>query len=119
MALPAPTNFLGFLLANWPIPLGAFLIGMIGSLSYYVSLRLGFLQGDKVLGSLRAHHGAAWFVLIGGLVALVFQLAQLGALAPVQSFVLGITWPTLISQYLAGKGKPSILDEIEGGGKSS
>jgi len=116
MALPTLADFFNFLVTNGPIPVGSLLIGMIGSLSYYISLRLGFLQGEKVLSNLQAHHGAVWFVLTGGLVALVFQLAQLATFAPVQSFVLGITWPTLISQYLAGKGKPTILDEIEGGG---
>lgn len=113
------TDLVNFLSAHGPIPLGAFLIGLVGSLSYYIALRLGFLQGDRVLTNLQSNHGSIWFVGVGGLVATVFQLAQPTSFAPVQSFVLGITWPTLVSEYLAGKGKPTILDEITGGGSNT
>ena len=42
------------------------------------------------------------FCLFGGLVALVFQLADMTDLIPIQAFVLGATWPSVVTRVMAG-----------------
>ena len=84
----------------------AFVAGLVGSIAYYTSLRLGFVGGDQrdsILNLFGSGYGLiAWFSVIGGSVATIFQLAQGGTFAPIQGFVLGITWPILVGQYVAG-----------------
>ncbi len=97
-----------------PVLVGSILIGVIGSTAYYTALNFGYLGGkdrDELLKTFRPRSRVVWYATIGGLVAAVFQLAQITSFAPVQSFVLGITWPILISQYLAGRGE-TLLDQI-------
>jgi hypothetical protein len=72
------------LLAN-PVPYQAFLAGVVGSISYYTSLRLGFIDGDQresILMLFGSGPLIAWFSIIGGSVATIFQLAQSGNFAP-------------------------------------
>jgi len=45
------------------------------------------------------------FVALGGGIALVFQWAQGVVFAPIQALVLGATWPTVISNFLAKSGQ--------------
>ena len=98
---------------------GAISIGIIGSAAYLTALFLGFL-GEAPLKALRPRFEvlrgtppivklAGWrftaFIVFGGFVAAVFQLAQGTTFAPVQALVLGATWPTVISQILAKTGE--------------
>lgn len=102
-------NDLLFFVTNWfssvhgsvPIIVGAFIIGMVGSLAYYVALRLGFVSAELVEEKFNSKKtlGALGFIALGGAVAIVFQLPQMDAFTPIQSFVLGITWPFIVSQY--------------------
>lgn len=43
-----------------------------------------------------------WFCLLGGLVAAVFQAAQVESFMPIQAFVLGATWPSVVTRVMAG-----------------
>lgn len=101
----------------------AFLVGLVGSIAYYTSLRLGFIGGDQRDSILKLFGSGpliVWFSVIGGSVATIFQLAQGGSFAPIQGFVLGITWPILVGQYVAGAKNVSTDDYIKkilGGGQ--
>jgi hypothetical protein len=94
---------------------GATIIGAIGSAAYLTALFLGFLgdtarnqfrprflvpKGQPALPKLSAPRLFA-FVIFGSGVALVFQLAQRDVFAPIQAFVLGATWPTVLSQMIS------------------
>jgi len=99
-----------------------FLAGLVGSIAYYTSLRLGFVGGDQrdsILSLFGKGPLIVWFAVIGGCVATIFQLAQGAPFAPIQGFVLGITWPILVGQYVAGAKNASTDDYIKkivGGG---
>src|SRR4051812_34424808 len=84
----------------------AFVIGGIGSAAYLATLVFRFATGplsDQVMPHLLTRRGRLVFTSIGGLVAVVFQMPQLAQLSPIQAFVLGITWPMLVNQYIAGQ----------------
>jgi hypothetical protein len=98
---------------------GAVIIGTVGSAAYLTALFLGFL-GDTPLKALRPRFETiagtppvtrlsslrfVAFVVFGGFVASVFQLAQGTTFAAVQALVLGATWPTVISQILTKTGE--------------
>jgi hypothetical protein len=102
-----------------PVPVYAFIIGIVGSLAYYTALRLGYIGGENQASLLEVFDG--WtivaFCLLGGGIAAIFQMAQPNAFAPIQALVLGITWPTLISQYVTAAGKTEnekFIRQIEG-----
>jgi hypothetical protein len=93
----------------------AFLVGVIGSAAYLAALLFGYL-GDLALDQLGSKFETAKgtpavkqlsgrrltiFAFFGGGIALVFQWAQGAVFAPIQALVLGATWPTIISQWLA------------------
>lgn len=44
----------------------------------------------------------AIFIAFGGMVALVFQLTDTNKLIPIQAFVLGATWPSVVTRVMAG-----------------
>lgn len=84
----------------------ALVCGFIGSVAYLKAMDWGFMSGE-LIDTIRARMGR-WpsrpgFALIGGMVALVFQVPQGATLAPIQAFVLGITWPFIVSQYVAAR----------------
>jgi hypothetical protein len=95
--------------SNVPILAGAFIVGAIGSLAYYAALKLGYAGGNqrdgilKNFASFTKSYGVAvaGFLFIGGAVATAFQAAQMETFTPVQSFVLGVTWPMIVAQYAA------------------
>ncbi|MBI2171698.1 MAG: hypothetical protein HYU30_06720 [Chloroflexi bacterium] len=93
--------------------LWAFLIGMVGSVAYFTVVYFGFVGSGKesrdlILGYFWGKNGrttlakVAWYSLVGGLIAGVFQLAE-RAFVPVQSFILGATWPSIVGQLLSGR----------------
>lgn len=112
--------FPDWLKTNTASIVGSFMIGATGSGAYYASLRLGFTGGiyrDSYLKNFGNRFGIVGFVIIGGGVAVVFQLAQISTFTPVQSFVLGITWPMIVAQYSAVKAETStksLADRIRG-----
>jgi hypothetical protein len=108
-----------FSLFSNPVPVQAFIVGIIGSLAYYTALRLGYIGGEQrtVLLGLFDRVAIVWFCLVGGCVASVFQLAQPGTFAPIQALVLGVTWPTLIAQYVTAAReieKEHFIEQIRG-----
>ncbi|MDQ4124242.1 MAG: hypothetical protein M3134_01400 [Actinomycetota bacterium] len=98
------------------VTVGALILGALGSGAHLAALLLGFLgqapidefmpyfttfkakRRPRVQVSRRR---VAAFVFFGGGVAAAFQLAQPDVFAPVQSLVLGATWPTVISQIMS------------------
>ena len=108
---------------HWVIASYAAGIGAAGSLAYASALYFGFIIADDINKQLWPSKGRSeralasflrlmWFVLVGAAVAFIFQLPE-GVLAPIQAFILGATWPTVVSQVLTGRqtGK-SIPDQI-------
>ncbi len=97
---------------NWVPGLWAGLIGGAGSLAYSSALYFGFIQNEASLSKLWPSRGTSgavasilrvvWFVAIGAAVALIFQLPE-GNLAPIQAFIIGTTWPTVVAQVLTGR----------------
>ena len=112
-------------MANWQHSAWAAMIGGAGSLAYFSALFFGFIQGEEILAKLwptvRSINWYAkalrviWFMLIGGAVAFIFQLPQGENLAPIQAFIVGTTWPTIVSQILTTRQAESpqtIKDQI-------
>jgi len=99
-------------LSNWQSAVWAAVIGAGGSLAYFTALLFGFVQSEAILEkiwpSARSVSLAGrllrvfWFTLIGAVVAFIFQLPQ-DKLAPIQAFIVGTTWPTIVSQTLTGR----------------
>jgi hypothetical protein len=88
-----------------PIPYEAFVAGLVGSFSYFITLKLGFTGGDQrdaLLSQFGKRYLIISFLLIGGSIATIFQATQSTSFLPVQSLVLGITWPILVGQYVQG-----------------
>lgn len=89
----------------------AFAIGLVGSSAYFAGVYLGFIERRSrpmILKFLLFPKGTtnlpriAWFVAFGGLIAAVFQWAQLDALAPIQALVLGASWPSALTRAMSG-----------------
>ena len=94
---------------NWEPALWAALIGAAGSLAYFSALYFGFIVGPDILARLWPATGGnwralriSWFITIGAIVAFTFQLPQ-GTFAPIQAFIVGTTWPTIVTQVLTGR----------------
>jgi hypothetical protein len=87
----------------------AVFIGFAGALAFYVGVHFGFISPEsrnditKYIGSVRS---IALFAVLGGVVAGVFQWAQPATLAPIQAFVLGATWPSVVTSIMAGSSSP-------------
>jgi hypothetical protein len=109
---------------NWLNATYAALIGAAGSLAYFSGLYFGFIQSEEILAKLwpssRLIHWPSkflrviWFMAIGAAVAFIFQLPQ-GNLAPIQAFIVGVTWPTIVAQTLAtrqGESPQTIKEQI-------
>jgi hypothetical protein len=97
---------------NWNAVALAALIGGIGSLAYFTTLAFGFvgneellgrfLPGRRTVGFLQRLLRVTWFTLIGASVAAIFQMPQEAA-APIQAFIVGTTWPSIVAQVLTGR----------------
>jgi len=98
---PRETKIVGF----------AFAVGVLGAFAFYFGVFVGFIgreSRDKTL----QYFGFGWsnlgriflFCVTGGIVAAVFQSAQLQAFTPIQAFVLGATWPSVVTQIMSGDG---------------
>lgn len=99
-------------MTNLQPALWAALIGGGGSLAYFSTLFFGFVQGEEILAKLwptgRTIRGLSrvlriiWFILIGAAVAFTFQLPE-STFAPIQAFIIGTTWPSIVAQILTGR----------------
>lgn len=91
-------------------------VGVLGSGAFFCGVYTGFISRDSrkmILEFLvdfetpqnsRLKNQIAFFVF-GGVVAGVFQWAQPGTFAPIQAFVLGATWPSVVTRIMSGEGR--------------
>ena len=102
--------------------LAAVLIGSLGALAFYAGVKFGFISPESRRRLLLylpderyARPSRNYFYFLGGVVAGIFQWAQPDVLAPIQAFVLGATWPSVVTRIMSGSGNlpsgPS-LDDI-------
>jgi hypothetical protein len=100
------------IMTNWLPAIWAAAIGAGGSLAYFSALYYGFVQAEDVLRKLWPTVGKTttsrnvlrvfWFTLIGAAVSFTFQLPE-SNLAPIQAFIIGTTWPSIVAQVLTGR----------------
>jgi hypothetical protein len=93
--------------------LAAVLIGTLGALAFYAGVKFGFISPEtrKTLLAYLPEDAAAvrlrkHFYFMGGIVAGIFQWAQPDVLAPIQAFVLGATWPSVVTRIMSGSTNP-------------
>lgn len=93
--------------------LWAFVVGSFGAAAFFFGVWCGFISREareRVLEFLMAKDGNARgrlllvFCGFGGVVAAVFQAAQPSVFAPIQAFVLGATWPSVVTRIMSGNG---------------
>jgi hypothetical protein len=90
--------------------LSAVVIGWAGAFAFLAGVRYGFIDPttrDKTLEFLANPPwwrilARATFYFMGGIVAGVFQWAQPDTLVPIQAFVLGATWPSVVTRIMTG-----------------
>jgi hypothetical protein len=90
-------------------------VGILGALSFYYGVYTGFINPDSREKTLKYFSGSIWiklhytgmFCLLGGVVAAVFQAAQASTFAPIQAFVLGATWPSVVTRIMSGGAEPT------------
>lgn len=103
--------------------LASFIVGTIGSLAYYTALSFGFIGGNSydrriILKPFRHKRNFVlflkiiWYSFFGGCFAVIFQIPQ-GLFVPVQSLIIGVSWPSIIIPLLSGRmSEPSKDDRI-------
>jgi hypothetical protein len=109
--------------------LAAMMIGFLGAGAYYIGVYTGFIERSSreyVLLFLSKdvnkkppimfYHGF-FFFFFGGVVAAIFQWAQADTLAPIQAFVLGITWPSVVSRSMSGQSGGGLAGDVAGGSR--
>ncbi len=106
-----------------PTLLGSLIVGIVGSSGYYIALKIGYTGGEQrkfYLDNFGGPTRIIIFIFIGGFVATVFQLAQLASFVPIQSFVLGVTWPMIVAQYVskADQLADADIEKLKGAKKS-
>ncbi len=86
-------------------------VGILGAISFYYGVYTGFIGRESRSETLqylsgplgnRLHYTGV-FCLLGGVVAAVFQAAQHETFAPIQAFVLGATWPSVVTRIMSGQ----------------
>lgn len=96
-------NYGGY--ALWNV-VGAFMIGVLGSWAFFFAVGGGLVdhRSKMIIQGMGSSIGVvSVYLFLGGIVSAVFQLGSPNAFAPIQALVLGVTWPSVISQYLAGQ----------------
>jgi hypothetical protein len=85
------------------------IVGVLGSIAFYYGVYTGFIGRSNraetlqyLSGSTNRFHYIAMFYVLGGVVAGVFQAAQFDTFAPIQAFVLGATWPSVVTRIMSG-----------------
>jgi hypothetical protein len=87
-------------------------IGFAGSMAYFTAVYFGFVgqsldSRTHILTHFQGQNGIhllkpIWYAVFGGVIATVFQLLQ-SEFVPVQSLILGATWPSVVAQFLSGR----------------
>jgi hypothetical protein len=92
---------------------GSFLIGLIGALCFCWGIKYEFIESTTkgVPSYMATSLDMLLFCSLGGLVALVFQSPQADTLTPIQAFVLGATWPSVVNRVIAGNAQQK-KDEV-------
>src|SRR5882724_9032240 len=93
----------------------AFIVGSLGAGVFFLGVFFGFITPDREqrkrqIEFLTDQDGnpkgsLILFLLSGGFVAGVFQWAQFDVFAPIQAFVLGATWPSVVMRIMSGNGQ--------------
>ena len=103
----------------------AFCIGMLGAAAFHFGVFIGFIARDSRGNLLEFLHAELlmrrlispselWYFRLrsvafwtfGGVVAAVFQMADADSLVPIQAFVLGASWPSVVTQLMSGRSNP-------------
>jgi len=103
----------------------AFVIGTAGAAAFHLGVYAGFIARESRPGLLEFLHTEFMnrttvsarekqvarllrtaFWCFGGIVAVVFQAADADSLVPIQAFVLGASWPTVVTQLMSGRNSP-------------
>lgn len=95
-------------------------IGFAGSMAYFTAAYFGFVGQSldsraHILRHFQGRNGVhllkvIWYAVFGGVIATVFQLLQ-SEFVPVQSLILGATWPAVVTQFLSGRQTGPSADE--------
>jgi hypothetical protein len=112
-------------LRRFLVLLTAFLIGFGGAAAFHYGVFIGFIARDSRASLLEFLHiesvvaarlsrrdmSLLWlrrvlFWMFGGGVAVVFQMADADSLVPIQAFVLGASWPSVVTQLMSGRSLP-------------
>jgi hypothetical protein len=105
-----------------------FVIGVAGSGAYYFAVYIGLIgrrsdgKRSEAAKYLVREDDSIYlirlllFLFFGGIVSLVFQLPQASAFAPIQAFVLGATWPSVVDRMIANDGRQKETPIIDAGG---
>jgi hypothetical protein len=83
----------------------AMLIGFAGAMAFYAGVYFGFIAPESrndITKYIVSTKSISIFAMLGGVVAGVFQWAQPDVLAPIQAFVLGATWPSVVTRIMSG-----------------
>lgn len=90
----------------------SFLIGTTGSIAYLAVIFYGLIGSldarRYMLQHFRYRHtyvtvfAVAVYCALGGAIATIFQMPE-EAFVPIQAFILGATWPSIVAQLLSGQ----------------
>jgi hypothetical protein len=104
---------------------GAFVVGTLGAAAFFLGVFFGFISRDsrerllEYLSNKNTGTIDRWplilFCIFGGVVAAVFQAAQAAIFAPIQAFVLGATWPSVVTRIMSGNGQQPSLTALASG----
>lgn len=99
----------------------AVVIGFCGAMAFYIGVYYGFIAKESrtdITKYIVSRQSVAVFAAFGGIVAGVFQWAQGETLAPIQAFVLGATWPSVVTSIMPSSTtapqKPTPTDVVSG-----
>lgn len=91
----------------------ALVAGVVGAWAFYLGVSSGLISRNarkSILQHLETRKLPFW--LCGGAVAAVFQAAQPSVFAPIQAFVLGASWPSVVSQLMSGQGRSQSFADL-------
>ncbi len=100
----------------------SFLAGILGSSAYFTALYfkfIGFNEDNRniILEPFKNKKGliskkkVLWYCVVGGFISMVFQI-NVPTFVPVQSLIIGATWPAIVSQFLSGRMASPTTDEL-------
>lgn len=105
-----------FQISNIAIIIQAFIVGALGSAAYFSAIFFGFIENQGLLLNLCPFNRVCkakliWYMAMGGVIASIFQLPEKQGFIPIQAFILGTTWPSIVAQILSGKVGPQETEQ--------